>query len=213
MTFTREQFLDVFIRYNTTVFPVQILLFILGIAAIYYPLKKTSGSDKYTSVMLSFLWLWMGIVYHLIFFSPINKAAYVFGALFIIQGGVFIYSGVLQKKLRFGFKMNGFSVTGLIFILYGFIIYPVLGYFLGHVYPKSPTFGLPCPTTIFTFGLLLLSDKRIPKYILIIPVIWTVIGFFAALNFGIYEDIGLPVTGLTALTLIIIKDKRMKPVL
>jgi hypothetical protein len=208
MPFTKEQFLDVFVKYNTSVFPDQILLFLFAIAAIYFCFKKTLFSGRLISLILTILWLWMGVVYHLIFFSSINKAAYVFGTLYIVQSGLFFYTGVIKNKLNFIYRRDWFVFAGLIFIIYGLIIYPVLGFFLGHVYPQSPTFGLPCPTTIFTFGLLLWSDKKLPIYLLFVPFIWSLLGFFATLNFGVYEDIGLLVTGLIASLLIIIKNKK-----
>lgn len=40
-----------------------------------------------------------------------------------------------------------YGMTGSLLMLYAMMIYPALGYFLGHVYPKAPTFGVPCPTT------------------------------------------------------------------
>jgi hypothetical protein len=92
--------------------------------------------------------------------------------------------------------------------LYSFVIYPILGYLFGHVYPKNPTFGLPCPTTIFTFGLLLWTDKIVPKYVLVIPSIWSLIGFVAALFLGIKEDYGLLIAGVLGSILILIRDRK-----
>ena len=54
---------------------------------------------------------------------------------------------------------------------------------------------VPCPTTIFTFGLLLLINKKYPKYYLIVPFIVAVAGLLAIYK-GIYEDIGLFLAGL-----------------
>jgi hypothetical protein len=89
------------------------------------------------------------------------------------------------------------------------VIYPILGYFLGHGYPKSPGFGVaPCPTTIFTFGLLLWTDKKVAKYILLIPFIWSIIGFSAVIAFGMREDTGLLITALLGTILIIFKDRK-----
>ncbi|HXV44590.1 MAG TPA: DUF6064 family protein, partial [Anaerolineae bacterium] len=75
-------------------------------------------------------------------------------------------------------------------------------------YPQSPTFGLPCPTTIFTFGLLLWTDHRFPKYLLVIPVIWSLFGLSAAVQLGVLEDIMLLITGLVATTMILYRDKQ-----
>jgi hypothetical protein len=87
----------------------------------------------------------------------------------------------------------------------------VLGYLFGHVYPKSPTFGLPCPTTIFTFGLLLWTKTKFPKAVLVIPFLWSLIGFSAALTMGIHEDIGLLVAGVLGTVLLLLRERKSPP--
>ena len=103
-----------------------------------------------------------------------------------------------------------FGIVGLIFISYALVIYPVLNFVLCHPYPNSPTFGLPCPTTIFTFGMLLFANKKISIGLLIIPVGWSLIGLSAAINLSIYEDFGLLVAGVLGLILIIVSNKEFK---
>jgi Family of unknown function (DUF6064) len=204
--FTKEQFFDVFKNYNMAVFPMQVVLFTLGIMILYFTLKQTTFSDKIVSAILGFFWLWMGIVYHLIFFSPINKAAYLFSGLFIIQGLLLWYFGY-KNRVSFAFIGDKIGIVGYLLIAFSLLIYPFLGYQMGHIYPISPTFGLPCPTTIFTLGLFLMDIKRVPFMLLIIPLIWSVIGFTATFNFGILEDTGLLISGLTVLILKLLKMK------
>jgi len=208
--FTVEQFLEVFRNYNQAVFPMQIIFYMLSVVAIYLAFRPTSISDNIISVILALLWLWMGIVYHLVFFTAINKAAYLFGTVFILQGILFLIFGVFQSKLSFKFHSGICGWLGLILILFALIVYPVLGYTLGHRYPSSPTFGLPCPTTIFTFGLLLLNYKNSPVAIIIIPFIWSVIGFSAAFNFGIVEDTGLIISGLLTVSMLLFRNKKYR---
>jgi len=208
MPFTKEQFINVFVQYNDSVFPAQIFFVLLALAAIYFSAGKYSIKNKAVMLILSFLWLWIGVVYHLIFFAKINPGAYLFSGLFILQGIFFIIS-FLRGNVIFEFKKNTFSFLGMILILYALIIYPLLGYFFGHVYPASPTFGLPCPTTIFTFGILLMAAKRTPKYLLIIPGLWSLLGVSAAFQFGIYEDIGLLASALIGITAIYMKDRKL----
>lgn len=208
--FTLDQFFEVFKNYNETVFPAQIFLYLTSFIMIYLLIKPTSISNKIISGLLTFFWLWMGIVYHFIFFTTINNAAYIFGATFLLQSVLFLTHGVFKNKLSFSFHSDIYGVTGIVLILFALIIYPVLGYFLGHIYPFSPTFGLPCPTTILTFGVLLLSDKKFPIVILIIPFLWSVIGFTAAFNFGIWEDTGLIIAGLLSSFLILIKNRKYR---
>lgn len=151
----------------------------------------------------------MGIIYHFTFFSAINKTAYIFGTFFIIQGILFIYYGIFQNKLSVQIHPDVYGILGGLLILFALIIYPVFGYFAGHVYPSSPTFGLPCPTTIFTFGLLLWTDKKCPVPILFVPFLWSLIGFTAAFSLAVYEDTGLLISGLSATIMILIRNKKL----
>jgi hypothetical protein len=206
--FTIIQFLEVFKTYNLAVWPMQIVLYILGIAVLYLAVKKVSVSDKIIAGILSFFWIWTGIMYHLMYFTAINKAAYVFGIVYIIQGILFLMTGVIRNRLAFQYRSEKYSTTGAILICYAMVIYPLLGYVFGHGYPYAPTFGLPCPLTIFSFGLLLWTDKKVPLFIIVIPFLWSIIGFSAAISFGIYEDIGLLIAGVVASSMVVFRSRR-----
>ena len=208
LPFTTEQFMQVFGNYNLSVWPMQIILYILGVIAVILAIRPVRGSDKIITVILSFFWLWMGVVYHLIFFTEINKVAYLFGIIYIIQSFLFLLTGVYNSDLSFNLKFDSRGFTGIIFIFYALIIYPIWGALAGHHYPNIPIFGLPCPTTIFTFGLLLWTTQRFPKYLLIIPFLWSIIGFSAALNLAVYQDYGLLIAGILGTILILLRDKK-----
>ena len=205
LPFTAEQFLAVFERYNEAVWPFQVIMNLLAFGGLILALRKIHHSEKIISCILAFFWFWIGIAYNLVFFTEINPAARVFGMLNIVQGIVFLYFGVFKSRLSFRFSTDVDGITGSLLILYALLVYPVLGYFLGHVYPKSPSFGLPCPTTIFTFGLLLWTETKIPKVVLVVPFLWSLIGFSAALTMGIMEDIGLLVAGVLGTALLLIR--------
>ncbi|MBN2079670.1 MAG: hypothetical protein JW838_11940 [Spirochaetes bacterium] len=207
--FTTEQFIQVIVDYNTSVWPAQIVLNLLAMSALFFIFTKRPCSERVISAILAFLWIWMGAMYHLVFFTSINKLAYGFGTFFILQGILFVFSGSIRSTLSFSFQRNAFTYIGLAFIIFALILYPIIGYYMGHPYPKQPTFGLPCPTTIFTFGLLLLTDKIVPKYILIIPFVWSIIGFFAAIKFTITEDYGLLAAGIIGIIGIVMKDRKV----
>lgn len=207
--FTSEQFFEVFKNYNLAVFPMQIAFYFIAFWIIYLIFKPNSKFDKIIIGILSFFWLWMGIVYHIVFFSEINKLAYVFGVLFIIQGVLFLIFGVFKNQFSFQFQKDIYGISGMILIAFSLIIYPTLGYLFGHIYPNSPSFGLPCPTTIFTFGILLLNQKKYPIWILIIPLLWSIIGFTAIFQFGISEDSGLIVASFITVCLLIYRNRKM----
>ena len=204
--FTVDQFLNVFEQYNVAVWPAQVFLYTIGMFAISLVLSRKSDFGRIVSLILSLFWIWMGIVYHLWFLSAINKAALAFAAFFVLQAVIFFIVGVLKHQLKFRFSLNFYGIVGGVFLLYALIVYPVFGYWLGHRYPAAPTFGLPCPTTIFTFGLLLWTNRRVPLYVLAIPLAWTFHGFWAAISLGMIEDLGLLMTGLIGSMLIIVRN-------
>jgi len=196
LPFTPLQFFDVFEQYNETVWPAQILIYILALIVFYNILKPGKYSNKIISTILAFLWLWMGVVYHWSFFASINAAARLFALLFVIEGAILSYEGIVKSRLAFSFdKKSRQDLIGVSLLIFGTVIYPLLGYALGHAFPDAPTFGLPCPTTIFTFGALLLT-RNIPRYVAMIPFLWSLLGFMAALSLGVKEDIFLLLAGL-----------------
>jgi Family of unknown function (DUF6064) len=131
-----------------------------------------------------------------------------------VEGELEAVNGEENMRNRLSFRasrrLNG--ILGAILIVYALAIYPLIGYALGRIFPTSPTFGVPCPTTIFTFGLLLWTDKKIPLSLLIIPVLWSLVGTSAALSFGIKEDFGLLVAAMIGTAAIVRHNLKPKTV-
>lgn len=63
---------------------------------------------------------------------------------------------------------------------------------------------------IVTFGILLWAARPVPLRVLAIPAVWSVMGFTAALQFGIIEDFGLLVAGLLGTLLVVVKNRRLR---
>jgi hypothetical protein len=203
--FTTEQFLEVFRQYNQAIWPLQIVAYLIAAASLGAVLWPRSGGRAIASLMLAGFWMWTGVAYHITYFSRINSAAVLFGACFILQGGLFIWSGIIRSQLELRFRPGLAGCTGALLIIYAMVLYPLLGHTLGHRFPGAPTFGVtPCPTVIFTFGLFLWSEGKLPRYLMIIPSAWALLGFTAALQFGMYEDLGLLVAALIADLLILV---------
>ncbi len=198
MPFTTEEFLLLFEDYNTSVWPMQLIWYLLGLFAISFLFVKKATTGVLINLILALLWFWMGAVYHFLYFSSINPMAYFFGIFFILQSAIFLWAGVIGKELPYRVKFNLKGITGLLFLIFTIVIYPILSYTFGHVYPRTPTFGLPCPTTIFTFGILLFAANRVRWYVFIIPLLWSFIGFSAAIDLSMKEDYSLVIAGIIA---------------
>lgn len=202
LPFTTEQFLDVFVRYNDAVWPAPAVLMVLAIGAITYSVREWPQDGRRVSAILAVLWLWMAIVYHIAFFASLTRAAVLFALAFVVQSGLFAWLAMRPHTLGYRPRANAAGVIGAVLIAYALIGYPVVGYLVGHRYPAAPTFGVPCPTTIFTFGLLLWSTGPFARRLAMVPALWAIVGSSAAANLGMTEDLGLLVAALCAVPLI-----------
>ncbi len=209
LTLTLAALLATFESYNLAIWPMQVLAYALGLVALFFAIRPGRYSSRIISGILCFLWLWTAIVFFPFYFGPVYTPAYGFGLLFLIQGLVFLAS-VVKPRISFGFHGSVYSIVGLLFVAYAMIGYPVFGYFLGHVFPQSPPFGLtPCPATIYTFGLFLLTDKKVPRLFLVIPLLWG-LGGILPVSIGILEDLGLITSGVLGTAMILYRDRKMQ---
>lgn len=210
LPFTQQEFLGVFSIYNQAIWPAQIIAYLLGTVAVGMAIWSGRFTGKIVIGTLAAFWVWTGGAYHIAFFSTINSAAYLFGALFILEGMLLGWAGLRQKRLTFRFRFDSYGLTGALLVAYAMIIYPLIGYQLGHGYPQSPMFGVaPCPMVIFTFGLLLWADNKLSGWLLIIPGLWSLIGFTAALKLGMLEDTGLLAAGILGIAMVWYRNKTL----
>ena len=203
LPFTVEQFFGVFQVYNRAVWPAQIFLLLLAALTVAFIALRRSWSGVAVSAILAVLWIWLGAAYHLAFFARINPVAYGFGALSIVGGVMFAWHGVFRRRLEFSFDKSLHSAIGTALLVFALLIYPIWGTLAGHGYPALPTFGLPCPTTIFTIGVLALASGTSLRAVLTVPILWSLVGSQAVSVLDVKPDLGLLVAGVVAVGLFI----------
>ena len=208
LPFTPEQFLVVFVNYNHAIWPIQIAAYVLGALSIASLFRRTRAADRVITGVLAAMWLWTGVAYHALSFSAINNAAYIFAALFIIQGCYLVYAGVYRDQIRFGLRPILATGVGISLVAYATIAYPLIGLATGHRYPEMPMFGVtPCPVTIFTFGMLLLTMHPVPSWLFVVPFVWSLIGGSAAVLLNVPQDWLLLVSGFISSLLMFFRDR------
>lgn len=196
LPFSREQFFEVIADYNVAVWPTQFGLTLLAVAIVVLVIRGPQRAGRLVSYGLALLWGWVAVAYHLAFFWSINPAAPIFAAVSIAAAAAFIWFGGIRGGLQFENRMSFTAIFGLVVVLFALAGYPAIGEYIGHRYPASPTFGLPCPTTIFTFGILLMAAPSLPKALVLAPLVWAVIGSTAAFALGVTQDLGLVVVAV-----------------
>ncbi len=202
LPFTIEEFYGVFRDYNMAVWPVQWLLVAMALAAVVAALRPGPWSGVAVSAILGGLWAWTAVAYHLAFFARISPPAYGFAALSAVGAAVFIWQGVIRHRLSFRWLPGLKATTGVVLIIFALVVYPVWSAYVGHPYPATPTFGLPCPTTIFTIGLLCFAVPPTPRSAMIVPLLWSLVGAQAAFLLGVLPDLGLIAAGVVSVALL-----------
>lgn len=211
LPFTPAQFFDVFARYNAAIWPAQIMAYVLGIAALALAWRGDRRAGRLVAAVLAAFWAMAGAGYHLVFFRAINPVALPAGILFLGEALLLLLAGVVRDGLRFRVRRDATSALGLAFAAYALAVYPALNAAAGHAFMASPVFGVaPCPVTIFTFGMLLLSERPVPAWLLAIPFLWSLLGVSAAIQLRVPADYGLAVAGVLGTTVIVARDRRSR---
>jgi hypothetical protein len=204
-----EEFFDLFGSYNEMYLIVIILTYALAIVALLMAFKKSEYSNRFISLTLTFLWLWVGIVFGILVFGPVPAvmagielpgAWYLFGGIFAIHGIILLYFGVIKDTVSYTWKPDPQHYIGLLLILYGLVLYPLVGILAGRVFPEYPIFGIaPCPVTLFTIGILLWCDVKPSLPFFVIPIFWAFMAIVPVLFYEVYADIGTVLAGIIAL--------------
>jgi len=208
LPFTREQFIANFAAYNEAVWPLQVLAYLLGLAMITMLLRPSKRTSRLIGAGLAAMWALTGIAYHAVFFSTINRAAWVFGALFLLQGALLFHAAVFRGGLDFDMPVGRTKWLGWVLIAYAAVAYPLVGMWAGHQYPEMPMFGItPCPVTIFTFGMLLMTTRPVSRLLLVIPFAWSLVGGSAAALLQIPQDWLLLASGFITVPALVCRDR------
>ncbi|MDY7103613.1 MAG: DUF6064 family protein [Actinomycetota bacterium] len=221
-----DELLDLFADYNRAIFPMQLLAYAAGIVALAMAVRSPGRrTDQVVAAVLAAMWLWMGVVFFGVHAATLDPAlSALYGAGFLLQALLLVRYGVVGRRLSFTPAASGPGDVGAgvpgdpgrvawwlgwSAIGYALVVYPLIGLALGHGYPEAPLFGVaPCPTTIATFGLLLLARPPVPGRLLVVPAIWAVLAPLAAVGRGVPEDLALAAVGLAATVLLVRRDRR-----
>lgn len=201
LPFSVEEFFGVFRDYHEALWPAPVFLTALALAAIALVFRPGRASGAGIAAVLAILWTWLATAYHLAFFTRINPLAWGFAALSLAGAATFAWHGIVRRRLRFAWRSDGRALVGVALIAFALLVYPAWSWLAGHHYPSTPTFGLPCPTTIFTIGLLAFLVSPYPRGVFAAPVAWCLIGGQAAFLLGVHQDLGLVVAGIAGVVL------------
>ena len=140
MPFTANDFLDVFAAYNNELWLLTLALWVCT-AAVFVPFIAGGRARlPLPTLLLAGHWLWSGILYHALFFTAVNPAAWLFAALFVLQAVLLIVAacsgGMTAAPVR-----SWRHVVSSSLILYS-LVYPAIAWADGFAYPwRGPCSG------------------------------------------------------------------------
>jgi hypothetical protein len=204
LPFTKEQFFDLLVAYNQAWWPALIALWIASVVVSLLLWSSRRPSNRWLSALLAAHWAWSGLAYHAAYFTRINPAAWMFATFFLVQAALFVWVGIVRRRLSFVPARNGWAPVAWLFVAYA-LVYPAINAVQHLSVSRIPAFGVPCPTTIFTAGILMLAVPR-SRLLAIVPVLWSLVAGSAAFLLDVPADYALPIAGI-ALVIFVATDE------
>jgi len=196
-------------QYNRTFWPAPPLAVLLALGVLALTLRPVRGGERAVGGVLALFWIWVGAAYQLGTMMAVDFAAPLYGALWIAQGLLLAWTGVLRGRLAFRFEGGGAAWAGLGLALFALVGYPLIVGLMGHGWQAVPLVGLaPDPTAIFTMGLLLLTAGRVPPVLIVLPLLWTGVAAMTGWLLGFWLLFAVPLAVLGAIALLIHKNRR-----
>lgn len=115
--------------------------------------RPIAASDRLISIFLATLWARSAVVYHWMFFTEINQAAWAFGLLFLVQAVLFLNANCtrLHRPPADGVLVLNGEIRRVQFVRVNCAIQLMISWWTGaraFVTPDEPTFRTSCQALI-----------------------------------------------------------------
>jgi len=209
IAFSSEAYYALFAEYNRAVWPAQIVALMLGLLALVSAGRPFGLSDRLIATILVVFWVWSGLIYHWHYFAGINFAAPVLAVLFLFQALLLIWTGIIRGRIAFRFSGDLYAWAGAALAIYALAFHAISSYLVGHLWPALPAFGVtPSSVLLFTLGMLLMAEPRVPWHLVVLPVVLCIVGALGAWFLNVREDLPLAVASFTVPLFAMLKNRR-----
>jgi hypothetical protein len=194
-----EEFWTQVAAYNDATWPMAIAMSAAATFLAYRVFVRPGATtDIWMKAFLSFAFAWNGVVFFLIYVkNPISTFTGV--PLFIIVSLLFA-ADIWAKKTHFQPPVAAWKRGATAFWIVLVFLYPVIGWLLGHLYPRTLLPVFPCPLTVFAIALVAAAAPKVDRKLFILLLPWALVGLpkcFGALD--CYEDCILFASGVYGL--------------
>jgi hypothetical protein len=194
-----EEFWSQVAVYNQATWPISIALSVVAAFLAYRVFARPGArTDVWMKAFLSFAFAWNGVVFFLVY---VKSAISTFTGvpLFILVSLLFA-ADIWAKKTHFRLPLAAWKRGVTVFWIVLVFLYPVFGWFLGHLYPRTLLPVFPCPLTVFAIALVAAAAPKVDKKVFILLLPWALLGLPKCLGaLDCYEDCILFASGVYGL--------------
>lgn len=195
--YSPDAYLGLLAQYNATIWPAQIVALLAILLILLAVFRRWPNADRIASAVLAASWLWTGAVWQGQYYATLNWGGVAFGACFVLQALLLLWTGVWRDRLTLVFLGRPKDWVAVLLLLVALAIHPLVSWFATAAPTALQVIGIaPTPTTIFTFGLLLLATPRIPIHLIAVPTLWSLIDGATAWSLGLWSEMLLPLGGI-----------------
>jgi Family of unknown function (DUF6064) len=211
LPFTAEILFSSFEPYNRALWPLPMVAPALALVILALALRPVRHGDRALGALLALAWLWVGLGYFILHFAAFDFVAPIYGAFFVLEALLLGWSAVVRGRLAFRFRRDLFGWCGLALAFAAALAWPLADALLGQDWTSVRVVGLaPGPTAACTLGMLLLCAGRTRLHLAVVPLLWTLIAGATAWILSIPQDLALPLAGIGAFALLLLKNRREK---
>jgi hypothetical protein len=178
LLFSPHTYYRLFEIYNAAIWPVQLAAIGLGLAILVLLLRPAAQPPRTRAIaaVLAACWIWVAIAFHAHRYATINWAAVYFAWAFGLEAALWIWIAFGGGRLTFERPVGLGGRVGVGIFLFALAVAPLAAPLLGRGWKSAEVFGVaPDPTVLATLGLLLVARGRGRGWLMVIPVIWSVI--------------------------------------
>ena len=202
LLFSPRTYYRMFELYHVEIWPIHVVVLASLVVAAALLRSEERWSGRVIAGLLAGWWLWVAVAFHLERYATINWAARYFAALFVIQGLLLLWQGVVRTRLRFELSNQRTAYAAVGLLLVAFVLEPIAGLLAGRTWRQVEIFGVtPDPTAIATLAFLALSTPRANRALVVVPVVWCAIGGATLWALGSPEAWVVLLAGLAGLVL------------
>ncbi|PKO60883.1 MAG: hypothetical protein CVU23_12990 [Betaproteobacteria bacterium HGW-Betaproteobacteria-17] len=202
LMFSAQTYYRLFELYNRDLWPLQMLVLVLGVAVLALWRRGGDRAGRAIAVILAACWLWVAWGFHWQRYASINLAAGYFALAFVVQALLLLWLGGLRGRLTPAPITRLQQRAGLGLLLLSLLVFPLIGPLLGRNWMQAEVFGMaPDPTALATLGVLLFAGSRPVWGLFPIPVAWCLLSGATLWAMESPDFVVVPVAALLAVIL------------